>query len=263
MRRLLKNFATLGLTLALLLTCAGAFAAERPPVKAKVWNKVFPYLLPDDHPIKPNLDLIFSSSRAILNLKTLRAAGFVNPKVRKWTRLIVVKHPQLPGYVVKTYLDAQRNYKDKPEYHHWLLRIKGARAIQDLIDKNQWNHLFKVPKKWIYALPNQPAPPKEYSRKNFILVQDDMDLLSPADNRAAWGSHMVTEEMLFGLYTILETLGLTDCIKIDNIPFSKDGRVAFIDTQSFDQWPVHYKMFTSFLSEDLQPYWKRLIRNGL
>lgn len=255
----LSKVATLLCLFFLLTFFDRAISKEQTHIKANVWNKVAPFLLPEDHAIKPNLDQLFSSSRAILSIKAMKKAGFIHPKVRQWTNLVVVKHPQLPGYVIKTYLDAQRYHKNKPEYHYWILRIEGAHAIKKVIDENHWNHLFKVPGKWIYKLPDHPAPPREYLKKNFILVEDDMDLFDDAGNKAAWSSsQMVTKETLDALYVILKTVGLLDCVKIDNIPFSKDGRIAFIDTQTFNESPVCYDLLLPFLPKELQSYWDQL-----
>lgn len=250
------NRAIVFLLLALMMTGSYGEAAERPKtVSRKVWNSVKPYLLPDDHPIKPSLDRIFSRSRAILNTRTMRKAGFVNPKVRKWTHIIVTTHPELPGYVIKTYLDAQRYHNHQPEHKRWIVRISGARAIQEMLDENGWNHLFKVPKKWIYALPETPGVAKEYLRKHFILVEEDMHLVGKRKNKDMWRSSSITIEHLDALYQILRRLGLSDCVKPDNLPFSCDGRIAFIDTDSYMKGHVPYRKLTPHLCRPMQKYW--------
>ena len=238
------------------------FAFERYSyVSVEVWDEVTPYLLPDDHPAKKILDRMFSESRVLLSVKSMEKAGFINPIPRFWTKLIVTKHPDLNGYVIKAYIDAQRYYKDTPEYVYWIKRIQGAQAIRELVDENHWNHLFKIPRKWIYALPPEPSPPREYLRKNFILIEEDMNILSDKANKEAWKGKWVTEEILNGVYIILSEIGLNDCAKIDNIPFSTDGRIAFIDTQSFHEWPVEFKRLSLFLSPSMKQYWKSIIKS--
>lgn len=235
--------------------------AAHDHISLKVWDQVKPYLLPEDHPIKPTLDRIFSASRIILSLESLEEAGFIKPKVRKWTHLIVTKHPKLPGYVVKTYLDAQRYHKETPEYIYWIQRVQGAQAIQELINKHHLEIHFKVPKKWIYALPDKPLCPDGYLSKNFILIEEDMGILNRKKNKAAWSSDLVNEQTLKDLHLILETIGLHDCAKIDNIPFATDGRIAFIDTQTCYEWPVPYNRLTSSLPKNLQSFWKKLTKD--
>jgi hypothetical protein len=219
------------------------------------------YLLPDNHPIKSSLDSIFSQSRACLDIKSMKKAGFANPKPRKFTRLIVTSHPLLKGYIVKLYLDAQRHYKRKTELGHWSARILGAHYIREYIDKNNLHHLFKIPHKWIYRLPDMPKPPRELNRKEYILICEDMQILDRKQNQEAWSSNAVTPELLSHLYNMLNDLGLHDCGSIDNIPFTTDGRIAFIDTETYGEWPVNYKRLSQHLSLEMKTYWTGLIKN--
>ncbi|MGA8164173.1 MAG: hypothetical protein WB791_03995 [Waddliaceae bacterium] len=233
-----------------------------PKVPKEIWESLVPYFLPEDHPIKGHLDEIFSQARVILSIPSMEKAEFLHPKPRKWTHLIVTKHPDIPGYIFKVYLDAQRYHKKKPEYVHWLERIQGASKIQNEIDRRHWQHLFKVPKKWIYPLPLHPSPPKEFIRKDFILVEEDMNIYDEGENYQKWKSSWITVEKLEALYTLLEKLGLHDCPKPDNIPFSKDGKIAFVDTQTLNKWPVLYHKLTPYLSPSLKFYWKNLLRSA-
>jgi len=234
---------------------------ERPShIKKTVWNVVTPHLLPENHPIKKKLDKIFSKDRVVLNKNSMKKAGFTTATPQKVTRLIVTKHPQLEGYVIKTYLDAQKAHKNKSEEHFWLMRIKGANAIRDLISDKEWEANFKVPKKWIYPLPKNPSPPSSFQRINFILVEEDMNILGNKENKRNWGSDVITQNLLKDLITILDTLGLKDCAKPDNIPFSHDGKIAFVDTQTHHEWPVNYKKLTEYLSPSMKNYWKQGIK---
>lgn len=219
------------------------------------------YLLPQNHEMQIPLAQIFSKSRAILSIETMKKAGFSPVEPRKFTRLIVTSHPSTPGYIYKVYLDAQYYYKGETEKDLWKKRIDGAQLIRNMIASNGWDHLFKVPQKWMYRLPSKPAPPKEFLRKDYILVEEDMDLLSSDENKEAWKNPLfVTEELLDALYQILVEVGLRDCVKIDNIPFSSDGRVAFIDTQSWHEGIPPLSRLTSSLPDSLKPYWKQLIK---
>lgn len=216
-----------------------------------------PYLLPDHHSIKPLLDAIFSSSRATFSLDTLREAGFNKTKPRHFTKLLVTTHPALPGYIFKLYLDVQRFYKDKNESYYWLLRCQGAEKIRKMISRMNFDSFFKVPQKWIYKLPENPPPPNGYYKKLYILVEENMEIFSEKENLSLWSSELVTFELLKGLYKIVKKLGLTDCLKPDNIPFSYDGKIAFIDTQTFDS-KVDFKELKPFLSPKNQLYWEQL-----
>jgi hypothetical protein len=217
------------------------------------------YLLPENHPLKPLLDTLFSNARVCLDIKSMKKAGFIDPYPRKFTRLVVTHHPLLEGYIIKLYLDAQRYHKNQSELQHWLNRIRGAHLIREHIKQNKLEHLFKVPQKWVYRLPEFPSPPAEVIQKNYILVVEDMQLTRRQENKEIWSSKIVTPELLHNLYDLLNALGLHDCGSIDNIPFSQDGRITFIDTESFDQWPVNLKKLTPYLSPEMKKYWVQII----
>lgn len=234
-----------------------SFADAKQPSKEDL-VLISPYLMPQDHPIKPFLDHLFSSSRVIFNLKTLERAGFDKIKPRKFTELIVTKHYALPGYVFKLYLDTQRYHKNRPEYYYWMLRAKGAKQISKNIKEHHLEAMFKVPQKWIYALPERPKPSKDYYPKYYILVEEDMAILSDHDNQELWGSDYVSTHLLDNLFFLLKKLGLQDCAKPDNIPFSSDGRISFIDTQTFGSKEIYYEKLTSYLSDTNQAYWKAI-----
>lgn len=235
--------------------CLGLFVGAEQPSN-KVREAVAPYLMPSDHPIKALLDTLFTSSRAILNLDKLQEAGFAKAYPRKFTKLIVTTHPAFPGYIFKLYLDAQRFHKNLPESHLWIWRVLGARMVQDVITARGLGRLFKVPQKWIYELPRYHMPPKGYCTKYYILVEEDMELVSCRENKALWAGSHVSTSLLDGLYVILKRVGLSDCAKPHNIPFSYDGRVAFIDTQTSGSKHISYSDLTHSLSKPNQQYWK-------
>jgi hypothetical protein len=212
------------------------------------------FLLPLNHPIKPSLDYLFSLTRATLNLDTMKKAGFEVCGPRKFTNLVIAKHPAIPGYIFKLYLDAQRYHKNKSEEHFWVLRIEGALKIRNLIESYGLQCYLKVPQKWIYKLPNKSSVQKGYFRKDYILVEEDMNLFSDEETEMLWKSPAVSHDLLNALVLVLSHVGLSDCVKPDNIPFSKDFKVAFIDTQTHGEH-VSLKEFKSYLSEENQAYW--------
>lgn len=227
-------------------------------ISQDLWEYIHPYLMTDKHPIKKKLDKIFSKSRALCDIDSMVAAGFDYADPQHHTHIIVTRHSSIKGYVVKAYLDNQDYHLGEPEYFFWMMRADGANLISQFIKKHGYHHLFKVPKKWIYLLPDVPSPPLEYLRKNFILVEEDMNIFDTEVNQKIWGGPLVTKKLLKGLYKITTELGLFDCAKPANCPFSKDGRVAFVDTQSFHRKSVKYKKLTPYLSTPMQNYWNDL-----
>ncbi len=215
--------------------------------------------MPEDHPVKPIADALFSQSRATLDIKSMKNAGFIDPYPRKFTHVVVTRHPLLEGYVLKVYLDAQRYFKKESELYHWLNRITGAELIRKYIEENSLEEIFKVPQKWIYRLPDFPAPAREFLKKEYILIVEDMELVSREENKELWSSALVTPDLLHHIFTLLNTIGLHDCGSIENIPFTKDGRIAFIDTETYNSWPVNFKKLAPGLSKEMKIYWNQLV----
>lgn len=227
-------------------------------VDKKTWSRVSDFLLPDDYPIKQQLDFIFSSSRAFYDLQSMLDAGFEPASPQHHTQIIVTRHPLLTGYVIKAYLDIQSYHSGKPEHYFWIKRATGASLVKKSIERHGYQHLLKVPKKWIYLLPDHPSPPAECVRKMFILVEEDMNLYDNFTNEMFWGSTFITKELLDAVYTVVTELGLFDCAKPANCSVSKDGRLAFVDTQSYFVKPVRYDKLTPYLSPPMQQYWIEL-----
>ena len=137
------------LVISLIICCNLFLQAEysRPKGMNKdAWEKLVPYFLPEDHPIKEELDLIFDQkTRPTLSPKTFKKAGFSYKKIQGVTRVIVAKHPKMTGYVVKAYLDAHYFHNNRPEYISWYQRIIGADLLRQLIATSDLTTSFKVP----------------------------------------------------------------------------------------------------------------------
>lgn len=251
-----KIFARLFLLLILQLPMDG-FCYNRPAhVDPLVWNNMAPYFLPEDHPIKPKLDKMFSKSRLISSSKKLKKAGFTSPDPRPHSHTIVSKHPKLKGYWVKLYTDDQTNISDWVELRR---RILGAQYTRESIERHHFQRILKVPDKWIYPLPNSPAPPTGSNEKNFILIAKDMHCLKKKENYRRW--LLVSPELLKSVHIVLQEAGLSDSCFAFNMPFSKDGRIAFIDTQHYHEWPVPFTKLCRYLSPITRERWREYVQN--
>jgi len=240
--------------------CPWSPGYPRFEISEQTWLEVCPHILPEDFKIKPALDALFSRKRVTLNADTLVEAGFSTGKSREFSHVVVTKHPNFSGYVFKIYLDDENQKPNDKAQAFFLRRIRGALAIDKLIGEHNLQHLFKVPKKWLYYIPESPMPHKKYSYKNFILIEEDMDILDKSANKQAWKSSMVSKETLRGLHIILKETSLYDGAKIDNIPFSKDGRVAFIDTESFGaKKSPPLRLLNASLNSKMRHAWKEII----
>lgn len=223
------------------------------------YAKIEPYLLPQDHPLKAKLDSIFSKSRATADESTFKKAGFKWYKRRSEHHVYVAKHSKLKGVLLKLLLDCNLG---KNDFDMALRRVKGADEIRKAIASHGYKKLFKVPKKWVYILPDSPEPPPGYDKRKVIVVAEKLDILDDYENESCWKStSYVNKNLLVCLHTLISELGLLDSVFIDNIPFCEDGKIAFIDTEHFHIWPVPESRLTQRLPKKYRGFWVDLINN--
>lgn len=235
---------------------------DNPFLTDQMQFRIASHLLPLDHPIKPKLDSIFSRSRVLENERTLVDAGFsiiAGPMFRSF--VIVARHPEVPGYVFKFYLDSDsRSRKDIP---HWLWlarRCDGAKGIRKIIKREKIS-LFAVPDKWLYVLPVYPFS-NVLDPDPVILIATDMEPESREVTEQMWQT-VVTRRHLDELYAILKHGygGHGTVFLPNNVPFTKQGKFAFTDTESpKDDLPL--KHIKKYLSKEMQRYWDHLIKNN-
>jgi hypothetical protein len=228
-----------------------------PYVDPQVWHNVSQYFLPSNHPIKSRLDEIFSKTRVTLNPQTILEAGFERNNARHFSKTVVSKHPALNGYLVKMFTDEQ----DLEDYIPLCHRIVGAECVKAVIKVHHFEKFFKVPQKWIYPLPIEPSPPEGYHRKNFILVVEDMDIHHKQKNALSWKKKILPDRA-DAIYTVIQAVGLADSIYPFNLPFCRDGKQAFIDTEHHHKWPIHFDLMLPFFSTRMEHYWRIIVGNG-
>jgi hypothetical protein len=216
-----------------------------------IWNEAEPYLLPETHPMKKQLDRLFSTPDCIQDGLEFYKLGFQFPPQDNPLRVTVARHPSLKGYVIKVFLDT---HPSKQEWKHFIKRIQGADLIRQTIDEKQYQASFKVPRKWLYFIPGKA---ETLTGHLFLLIAEDMKLVDFDENYNIW-KNQVTYEQVYMTWDLIESLGLFDSVYIDNIPFSKDRRIAFIDTEHYLRWPVNYEKFNKYLSGGKKQLWKKL-----
>lgn len=222
-----------------------------------ILNEVKPFLIEENHPAKKALDKIFKkyNFRIIQNDLNLLAAGFTAFGERHTSGMRVLMHKNLPNYVIKTYLD---EHLDKVDWMYCVYRVKGRNAIQEVIESRNCERLFVTPKKWIYKIESPHKPPSSLNEQHFLLVTEFIDILSREKNREKWKT-VPNREVLWNLYHILQDTGAKDCNFVDNIPYCKDGRIAFIDTEATHLWPINFNKLDHYLSPAMVQYWHQLI----
>jgi hypothetical protein len=228
-------------------------------ISHRTWAEVTPYLMPETHPFKSILDKICRSRRILKSYKSLEKSGFniIHKQINHG--LVVAQHPLLPGYLVKLYLDSY----PESEWPLWVLRAKGAKTIQGLLNKYGYNQYMKVPTKWIYPVPQKRRPRADAKTfpKDFILVVKDLDLCHANVSLEKLNKAM-TFPCLKALHTMIRVGGLSDS-HVGNIPYSKDGRIAIIDTEYVNVWPVHLEWLTKYFSTLNQNHWNNLSKTEI
>lgn len=233
---------------------------DNPYLTSRLRSAIAPYLLPLDHPAKPALDAIFSQSRVIENEKSLVDAGFeliAGPMPLSF--IIVARHPQVPGYVFKIYLDSEKRCRKQVPHWQWLARrCAGAFGIRQIIEREKICY-FAVPDKWLYLLPIYPYS-KETNPQPVILMETDMEPVSYEETQRMWKT-AATRKHLDELYCILKYGhgGNGTVFLYENVPFTKQGKFAFTDTED-PRAKLVLKNVKRYLSKDMQRYWESLIQ---
>lgn len=229
--------------------------ATNPFLSSKMRHEIRPYLIPLDHPAKPILDMIFHSGRVVENEQTLIDAGFTIVYSMQSSYVKIARHPLLPGYLLKLYLDNETRMKNDRPGWSWLKdRCKGAERIRSYIKKKKITH-FVVPDKWLYVLPSAFSTSGPV-RQPVVLLVTDMKLVSHEENKIAWLT-LATPEILDELYTILRH-GSGSWFLTGNVPYTQSGKFAFVDTE-YPKRDLNLKKVKNFISEEMQIYWDSLI----
>lgn len=257
MKKLIISLAALCLVACVELT---AEYVRPDSVSEQVWNELTPYFLPEEMPIKHKLDKVFAS-RPTRSFAGLKIAGFKIPRIRRAAKVVVASHPKIKGFLIKLYTD---NVSFTDEWINWKRRIIGAQFIEKTVAELGYEHIFKVPKKWIYPLPPEPAgmTPGPH-RKNFVLIVENMKILDPRKNEFWWRSIAMTPDKVEAIYTVFQKAGLADSVYPDNVPFCKDRKLAFVDTEHYRQWPVPFIKLLPFFNAEMQEYWLMLMQTRL
>lgn len=230
-----------------------------PYISDEAWEAAKPYLLAENHPIRPKLDRIFSKRRVMYSSGSFKASGFKRSHQGRVSHILASGHPHLEGFFVKGFPDTDLAITN--DWKKLIHRIVGANCVRECIANHGWEKKFKVPQKWLYPLPSEPSPPESSKvlRKTFVLIAEDMRILEHEKNNKLY-KHKMDKKTIDMLFTILQEVGLYDSVYPFNVPFCKDGRLAFIDTEHHHRWPVAFHRFTKYFSKSAAQYWEKLIK---
>lgn len=244
------------LLLACLLAFGGILDSSHIPTTLSYdeWEIIAPFILPDTHPAKFALDQIFSEERPLCNQDTLKKAGF-KFITRHWSDTVVATHSKLDGYIIKMFTEDQT---DVHETTRLLARIYGSQVAQDLVNKYGWNKRFKIPRKWLYLLPDNPSPDPNIPTKRMVLIAEDMGLLTKKENYKKW-SQSLDKKLLEAVFQILKEGGFEDSCFAFNLPFARDGKIALIDNDKFNLHPIPFSKLLKYLHPKMQKHAEQLI----
>lgn len=229
---------------------------KNPVIYKSMKAEIAPYLLPQNHPMKPVLDDIFSRSRITHSVETLKEAGFDILFIKDSSFIIVARHHRVPGYLFKMYLDSEiRTRLNKPSWKWLVDRCIGAKRIKKIIKQNKIKH-FTVPDKWIYPLPPIPA---QCIQHPVILLVQDMNLVKRAETIEAWKTQ-VTRKHLDELHAILSQ-GCGSNFLSSNVPYTKDGKFTFIDTE-YPKRSITLSKVKIYIASELHAYWDEITKKA-
>lgn len=162
-----------------------------------------------------------------------RRAGF---DVLSSGEVMVAGHPSAPGYLFKKYANDQLS--SKKQRKNFKQRIEGADEVRAFVTDRYLQRIV-VPRKWLYE-------------RRDVLVVERLKILDGEASRQRY--HDIDDLTLRDLITVLRRYrGLDSGVR--NIPFTVDGKIAFIDTEHWDkerdlEKRPYLKHVYGYLSED-------------
>ena len=167
------------------------------------------------------LKKLFIDPKMFDSFDRFRAAGF-HLVDHSETKIMAGSHKRLKGYLVKKY---NNDRPGKEQVRNYMHRIEGARLLRKFIVDNKLQRVV-APQKFLYELPD--SFPERY-----LVITEKLDLVSLRDTERAY--ERLDREQARELATILFYFrGLNSTAA--NLPFTEDGKIAFIDTE---RWHHH------------------------
>ena len=196
-------------------------------------------------PIFPQLADLFTDARTFASFHRYQSAGFsLVPHAPH--KIMTGRHRRAKGYVFKKYDDS---LSDRKQLKNYMRRIEGARLLRSFIAERGFEHVV-APQKWLYELPDR------FSHR-YLVVADKLDLL--ADDYTLRKYRRISEEQTRELATVLFYFrGLNSWTK--NLPFTDDGRIAFIDTERWYRDKDYLRMVGDALPVDRRDQAKRVYK---
>ncbi len=167
-------------------------------------------------PIVSQLAGLFTDKRMFDSYGRFESEGF-RLVAHAEHKIMSGRHKSAPGYLFKKY---SNDKPGKKQILNYMRRVEGARILRAFIADEGLSRVV-APRKWLYELP--ASFPERY-----LVVAEKLDLVSEGDTLRAYDriSSGQTRELATVLYYFR---GLNSTAA--NLPFTEDGKIAFIDTE--------------------------------
>ena len=176
----------------------------------------------DHSPPEIDLDRLFRDKSVFDSSDDMRDAGFTVIRESKREKVVVARHRLAHGFLFKKFLrDVSLSREEQLAVYEE--RVNGARALRAHLEALQIQRIV-VPRKWICELPARFSVGK---KPEHIVIVDRFDILGPEESERCY--RRMDKDQLRDLCTVFFAFRRVD-FTAKNAPFTRDGRIAFIDT---------------------------------
>lgn len=141
---------------------------------------------------------------------------------RSAEKIIVAGHRDARSFLFKKYPTAWRSYGEQLELYEE--RVNGARVLANHLQTHAVDKIV-VPRKWLCTLPSRH---EVRGKPSYVIVVDRFDLLDRDESERLY--RKIDRDLLEDLCAILFRFRGLD-FSVRNVPFTRDGKIAFIDTE--------------------------------
>lgn len=177
-----------------------------------------------DDPRSIDMTALFRDAEMFESRQAWNAAGFHVLACSNNGKIMVAEHAAVQGLLFKKYVNAVSSEDQAKNYEG---RVEGAKHLRAFLDEHGLTRIV-IPRKWLLKLP------RRFSRRagSHVLVVERLDLISDEATKAAY--RRIDPATLAELcLVVFHFRGMDSNSK--NIPFTSDGRIAFVDTEHWDR----------------------------
>jgi hypothetical protein len=186
-------------------------------------------------PIYARLPALFTDRRMFDSYDRFRSEGFRLAEHSEH-KILCGSHKSMGGFLFKKY---NNDRPGRDQLLNYMFRIEGSRVIRALIMERGFTSVI-APQKWLYELP--PSFPERY-----LVVAERLDLVSESETLRNYDR--IGRDQMRELATMLYYFrGLNSTAS--NLPFTEDGKIAFIDTERWHHDKDYLRKVGNRLSSD-------------